>query len=68
MTEALQSVVKKLISDGYSEIVVEAVKDNIGSNRVILKNGFEFIGSREDKLSDLKPQIVTINSYRYYVK
>lgn len=68
MTEALQCVIKELIADGYREIVIEAAKDNIGSNRVILKSGFEFVGSREEKLSEIKPQIVTINSYRYYVK
>lgn len=67
MTEALQAVMKELILDGYNVIVVEAVKDNIGSNRVIIKNGFEFVGSREAELSSIKPQIVTINSYRFYV-
>lgn len=68
MSEALQGVVSQLISDGFTEIVVEAAEDNVASNRVILKNGFKFIGSREDKLSELKPQILKINSYRYYVK
>jgi len=67
MTEALKSFVDELIKDGYSVIVIEAVKENIGSNRVIVKNGFEFVGSREAELSELKPQIVTFNSYRFYV-
>lgn len=66
MTEALCAVVNELISEGYSEIVVEAVADNIGSNQVIIKNGFKFVGCREERLSESKPQIVTINSYRYY--
>lgn len=66
MTEALKAVVERLIADGYSEIVVEAVEENIGSNRVILKNGFKLVASRETELSALKPQIVTINSYRFY--
>jgi len=68
MTEALQAVVSELISDGYKEIVIEAVKDNIGSNRVIEKNGFKFVGSRESELSSVKPEMVTINSYRYYAE
>lgn len=66
MTEALRAVVERLIADGYSEIVVEAVEENIGSNRVILKNGFKLVARRETELSALKPQIVTINSYRFY--
>ena len=66
MTEALQAVVSELVSDGYNVIVVEAVKENIASNRAIIKNGFEFVGSRETELSSIKPQIVTINSYRFY--
>ena len=68
MTEALQAVVSELISDGYKEIVIEAVKDNIGSNRVIEKNGFKFVSSRESELSSVKPQMVIINSYRYYAE
>lgn len=66
MTETVQAIVNKLIEDGYEQIVIEAVNENIGSNRVIIKNGFKFVGSREDELSALKPWIVTINSYRFY--
>ncbi len=61
MTEALRAVVLELFSEGYETIVVEAVKENIGSNRVIEKAGFEFVGTREDTLSGA---VVTINSYR----
>lgn len=68
MTEALEAVVKQLVSDGYKEIIVEAVKDNIGSNRVIERNGFKLVDVREAELSSVKPQIVTINSYRYYAE
>lgn len=64
MTEALNAVVKELFSEGFEDIRIEAVRENIGSNRVIQKAGFEFIGSREDLLSDIKPEPVTINSYR----
>ena len=65
-TEALKAVMDKLIADGYNELVIEAVDENIGSNRVILKNGFKLVDTRETNLSDIKPQIVKINSYRYY--
>lgn len=64
MTEALRAVVEQLFSDGYKTIVIEAVKENIGSNRVIEKAGFKLVDSRTEQLSQSKPEIVTINSYR----
>ncbi len=64
MTEALKALVEYLFADGYDTIAIEAVKENIGSNRVIEKASFEFMGTREEQLSKLKPQTVTINSYR----
>lgn len=63
MTEALKAVTEELFSDGYETIRIEAVRENIGSNRVIQKAGFEFVGSREDQISEIKPEIMTINSY-----
>lgn len=68
MTEALGAVMKELAEDGYRTFVIEAAKDNVASNRVIEKNGFKLVGKREDRLSEMKPQVVTINSYRYYVE
>ena len=68
MTEALGAVMKELAEDGYRTFVIEAAKDNVASNRVIEKNGFQLVGKREDRLSEMKPQVVTINSYRYYVE
>lgn len=59
---------KELAEDGYRTFVIEAAKDNVASNRVIEKNGFQLVGKREDRLSEMKPQVVTINSYRYYVE
>ncbi len=64
MTEALKAVVEELFSDGYKTIVIEAVDKNIGSNRVIQKAGFELVTSRREAISQIKPEIVTINSYR----
>ena len=66
MTEALNAVVNQLVADGYSTIIAEAVNENTGSNRVIEKNGFKLVDVREAELSSVKPQMVTINSYRYY--
>ena len=66
MTEALRAVVDELFADGYETIVIEAIRENIGSNRVIEKAGFTFVGTRTEPLSRFKPQIVTINSYRLY--
>lgn len=64
MTEALKAVIEELFSDGYKTIVIEAVAENTGSNRVIQKAGFELVASRRDAISQIKPEIVTINSYR----
>lgn len=64
MTEALKAVMRELFSDGYETIVIEAVRENIGSNRVIEKAGFELVATREDDLSQLKSEKVVINSYR----
>ena len=68
MTEALGAVMKELAEDGFDTFVIEAAEDNVASNRVIVKNGFQLVGKREDRLSEIKPQGVTINSYRYYVE
>lgn len=58
---------KELENDGFTELVIEAAAENIASNRVIEKNGFKLVDKREDRISEIKPQVVTINSYRYYV-
>ena len=68
MTEALGAVMKELAEDGFDTFVIEAAEDNVASNRVIVKNGFQLVGKRDDRLSEIKPQVVTINSYRYYVE
>ena len=64
MTEALRALVEELFSAGYESIEIEAVRENIGSNRVIEKAGFRKTGERTGPQSELKPQIVTVNSYR----
>ena len=68
MTEALGAVMKELAEDGFDTFVIEAADDNVASNKVILKNGFQLVDKRYDRISEMKPQVVTINSYRYYVE
>ena len=67
MSEALAAVIKDLFASSFDTIVIEAVDENIASNRVIVKNGFKLVASRTEALSEQKPDnIVTINSYRLY--
>ncbi|MBQ3842958.1 MAG: GNAT family N-acetyltransferase [Ruminiclostridium sp.] len=64
MTEALKAFIGELFSDGYETLLIEAVKENIGSNRVIRKCGFEFTGSEVRPHSAAKPEPVTLNFYK----
>lgn len=66
MTEALIAVTAELFNDGFGELYIRAVRENIGSNRVIQKAGFEFTGTLEGPQSEAKPHIVTVNTYRLY--
>ena len=66
MTEALGAVTEMLFAEGYDTIVIEAAADNIGSNRVIQKNGFRLVDVYTAPLSDTKPEPVVKNSYRLY--
>ena len=68
MTEALGAVTRELFDEGYDTIVIEADKENVASNRVIQKSGFTLCGVYERKLSDIKPELVTLNTYRLYRK
>ena len=61
MTRALGLLCDRLFEDGFKTILIEAMEDNIGSNRVIQKNGFEYTGNRK---MIHKGQEVTVNSYR----
>ena len=64
MTEAVEAFTEYVFSLGYKEIVIEAVRENIGSNRVIQKNGFKFMYQEEREMSPLKKEKVVINSYK----
>lgn len=64
MTEALKAVCAALFAQGFRAIDVEAAAENVGSNRVIQKAGFSFLGSSRRAISAAKPEIVTVNAYR----
>ena len=64
MTEACNTLVNYLFDIGYKTIVIEADENNIGSNRVIEKCGFEFTHKETKQCSTLKPEIITVNWYR----
>lgn len=66
MTEALRALKNELL-EKFAVIVIEADVNNIGSNRVIQKNGFELVTTYEKVMKkDGIPAM--INSYRYYKK
>ena len=64
MTEALKALCAALFEDGYPSIFIEAMEENVGSNRVIQKAGFSFVGSYVRSQSPGKPEPVRLNSYR----
>ncbi len=64
MTEVCKRYIDYLFSQGFKEIHIEAIKENIGSNRVIEKCGFNFIETVTKQLSKFKPIMVTINRYK----
>ncbi len=64
MTEALKAVTEQILSDGYDTILIEALKANIGSNRVIQKAGFGFLETKVVPVSEIKPEPVEINFYK----
>lgn len=65
MTEACQMMVDHLFQKGYQAIYIEANVQNIGSNRVIQKVGFQFMRQEQKPCSSCKPEIITVNWYSY---
>ncbi len=65
MTEACQCLISHLFSNGYSEIRIDAVSENIGSIRVIEKCGGILLKTEEEYFP-LKNETVSVN--RYVVK
>jgi ribosomal-protein-alanine N-acetyltransferase len=66
MTEALKAVISELFTEGYDAVFIEAVVENIGSNRVIEKAGFIFTGTRPAEIFPGKPWIREINTYEIH--
>ena len=65
MTEALGAVTEYLFSEGFSSVVVEAFVPNVGSNRVIQKNGFTLVGGRDMEFTkNGKTVSFRVNTYR----
>ena len=63
MTEAFNGVIGYLKEQGFHKIYIEADQRNIGSNRVIQKNGFTFTHQETRPCSSFKPDLVTVNWY-----
>ncbi len=65
MTEALGAVTEYLFSEGCSSVVVEAFVQNVGSNRVIQKNGFTLVGGRDMEITKRGETVsFRVNTYR----
>ncbi|MBO4848694.1 MAG: GNAT family N-acetyltransferase [Clostridia bacterium] len=62
MTEACMRVLALLRERGYSEVRIDAMTENVGSNRVILKCGGEYIGTEADP-RPMKNDVVPVNRY-----
>ena len=64
MTEACQAVMAYLFALGHKRILIDAAEDNVGSNRVIAKCGFRFVGKEyKEHTSVFKEAPVTLNHY-----
>lgn len=66
MTEALKAVLAELFGAGYETVLINAVRENIGSNRVIKKAGFTFTGVRPAPEIAGKPWIKELNTYEIH--
>lgn len=64
MTEACKAFSKYLLDIGFEKVLIKAVVENIGSNRVIEKCGFKFTHQEYlEHQSSFKPNPVTVNCY-----
>ena len=62
MSEALSSMKSFLFKKGYKTLILEAFQPNIPSNKVILKNGGELVGTHP-LYCPSKDKILEVNSY-----
>lgn len=65
MTEACKKVIELLFSLNHKKIIIEAMVENIGSNRVIQKCGGVYDSTYDDYIPK-KEKTVTINKYIVY--
>ena len=64
MTEACKAFSKYLFDKGFKKVLIKAMVENIGSNRVIEKCGFKFTHQEHlEHQSSFKPNPVTMNCY-----
>ena len=64
MTEACKAFIEYFFNIGFKKVFINAVKENIGSNRVIEKCGFKFTHQQIlEHQSSFKSEPVTINCY-----
>ena len=64
MTEAFSALLEYLFGKGFKKVVMAAIDNNIGSNRVIQKCGFKFTHQeKRQPHSIFKPEAVIINWY-----
>lgn len=64
MSEALNTFLHYLKEIGYDKMTIRANVDNIGSNKVIIKNGGIFVRNDESFLK-FKNKTVTLNCYYF---
>lgn len=57
MSEAFSCLCNYLFSLGYARIHISAAKENVGSNKVIQKNGFSFVKETYEPISKMKPDV-----------
>ena len=67
MTKACQCLLNYLFSQGYEQVRIDAVTENIGSNRVIRKCGGILVKTEED-FWQFKNQTVLVNRYVIHKK
>ena len=65
MTEACKKVIELLFSLNHEKIIIEAMVENVGSNRVIQKCGGVYDSTYDDYIPK-KEKTVTINKYIVY--
>lgn len=63
MTEVCRCMLNYLFSRGYPDVRIDAVVDNIGSNKVIQKCGGELIKTEEECFKMKNDKIFTVNKY-----